>query len=232
MNQNQRHATRVGAEWLGKARVFRWEVEKNTDRFKAELLQLTLPIIRRLQRHPRLRRPTELDAIRLWQRMNLPYRFTFEFGRDIHNTLWIQETRLDSLSLRFVGWEDWEPGVGITQMRMTTHKQMIFEGTPLVIISLHALARYMERSGTKDYATLLNDLRPLLEYTGQSERIATTSGGEWIGDRRVIATNGMDRTFPVRAIRTYIQTPLVVRHERRQLKPGYVPTQQLAPATS
>jgi hypothetical protein len=62
-------------------------------------------------------------------------------GRDADGCTWLEEVRLDSIDLRFADWDTFEPGVSISRLRMTANKQLLFESTPIVIVSLHALAR-------------------------------------------------------------------------------------------
>jgi hypothetical protein len=233
-----RQRDRVPAEFLGRSRVFRWEVTKASDHFKAQFLSLAMPIMRRFEKHKTLRRATELDAIKQWTRMSIPYRFSLNHGKDEDGCLWIEEVRLDSLTLPYKEWDSPEAGICISRMRLTTNDStMRFQGTPFVILSFHALARYAERSGSKDMsASLMQDLQPLLDCSDVGERVHTTAGA-WVGDTKLLATNSLDRRFDVRTIRTYVtrQPAGFTRSERRALWPGrtqLVPSQQTEAATS
>ena len=45
------------------------------------------------------------------------------------------------------------------------------------------MARYGERTGTKSYGNLLQDLRLLATYNGTEDRVQTTDG-TWLGGKK------------------------------------------------
>ena len=51
---------------------------------------------------------------------------------------------------------------------------------PIACISLHALARRIERSSERNHTTLVRDLALLVETDTASERV-NTPGGFWLG---------------------------------------------------
>lgn len=65
--------------------------------------------------------------------------------------------------------------------------------TPLVNISLHALARHIERSRDRSPGTLVNDITLLADVPDDEERTATPHGF-WLGGC-VDALDGQDRVI-------------------------------------
>jgi hypothetical protein len=195
---------RVPSEHLGQARLFRARILQQSDILKERIMEISLPLIRRMQRKGALRRDNETDLIRLWGKMGLPFRYSFGSGRDASNCLWVEEIRLDSIDLKFAEWEDdaWEPGVAVSRLKITTHRQFLFESTPITIVSLHALARYLERSGRRTDDDIFHDLAPLIDHQRPDEHMPTTHGF-WLGEAHMVA-NASGRQFEVRAVRTYI----------------------------
>jgi hypothetical protein len=193
---------RVGAEFVGLARVFRQAVMAEECRVTAMLPCVINPVTQRLARKPRLRREQEIDFLRGWRGVPSRFRLSFDDTRDADDCLVATEVRLGSLQLRFRDWMDWESGVSITRVRVTTNRAMVFHAAPYVILSLHALARWFERTGRRTHEELLADIAPLATANEEDDSVHTRVG-VWIGEFRMLAT-GNDTQFDVRAVRTYV----------------------------
>jgi hypothetical protein len=219
--QQFKYKQRVPAEYMGMGRVFRNRVDAASDEFKSKLLTLSKPLVRRFDSGKATLRPEQQrDAQRLWESMGLPYRFSFTAYKDENKCLAIEEVRLDSVELRFESWLTFEPGVGISRMVLTTNQRYWFEGTPFVIVSLHALARWMERSRQHDEASLLRDLSLLIDHADPYSEQTSTPTGYWLGESRVLAGGhgNAQRSFDVRCVRTFIDSdePLPLVQPRTQ----------------
>ena len=107
---------RIGAEWVGLARAYRFRVRAVDHRFDAALTTLTLPIRTRLQRHPKLRHELVAGTIRRY-RASIPAEF--RLGDVTINpdraSFSVVETRLSTSWLTNTAWRDdhREQGVSI-----------------------------------------------------------------------------------------------------------------------
>jgi hypothetical protein len=188
------------------ARVFRDCVKAEDRQFDKTALAIAAPLRTRLKRHPRLRHEQIAGTIQRW-RASIPA--TFRLGdvdvvpeRDAFS---LSENRLTATWMAADEWDDpdyREPGVAIARFSLTLHlRRLNGRWTPSAVISLHALARAIERSGLRDHDLLTAELAVLASAPADGEEVATPSGGYWIGGR--IATKGKDGTATVRAVRTY-----------------------------
>ena len=74
---------------------------------------------------------------------------------------------------------------------------------PVAIVSLHALARWFERSGLRDHAALLTALAVLADAAEDGDEVETPDGGRWLGG--IEPMRGTDRqTAHARNIRTWL----------------------------
>jgi hypothetical protein len=203
------YRSRVGAEFLGLARVFRQTVVAADAELNAALRPIVVPLMRRLERKTSLRPDTAIDTARVWEGMTAGQRFRLGFTANANDgrSLTIDEVRVSSISFRDNSWDDpsWEPGVSITKVSLTADGQLKLQVTPLVVTSLHSLGRYIERSGNRDHDLLVADLLPLLQAT-RDERIAAGPGA-WLGGLRKVYGADDKRCFVVRNVRTYVTFP-------------------------
>jgi hypothetical protein len=197
--------TLVPAEFRGLARQFRTAVQVEDKAFDRALAVICKPLRLRLRSHPKLRHETIAGAVRLY-RLTVPADFrlsepTIEPDRE---TFAISERRVTASWLHDTKWEyadgyD-EPGIGLCTFTLALDRGRLRERwAPIAVVSFHALARYFERSGKRDHADLLADLRLLLVAQDGDE--VPTERGSWIG--AVITMKDKHGTARARSIRTY-----------------------------
>jgi hypothetical protein len=207
---------RIPAEFLGLARQLRERVQHADDAVNAELAHIVAPLQRRLARKPALRPDTAIDAARSWQRMTAgeQFRLAFDATTDDKQALVITEVRVNGIRLLDHQWNrpEWESGVGIVQVKLTTSCKLKLTVTPLVVLSLHAMGRWFERSGRRDYCSLLRDIVPLLAATA-TDRISANNG-DWLGSVTVAHGDQGGRNFVVRSVRTFVPTPILASQPR------------------
>ena len=93
-----------------------------------------------------------------------------------------------------------EKTVGILAVTITTLGGVAIRSDPLVSISGHAIARWFERTRSRDQARLLRDIGMILDSTEPDHAVA--SKGLWLGST-VNAHQG-ERRLTLRTIRTYL----------------------------
>jgi hypothetical protein len=84
-------------------------------------------------------------------------------------------------------WHDpaWQPGVAIIRSQLIARRGLVkVESVPLVNVSMHALARWFERSGRRDFQSLMHDPAPL-PMDSTAERVPTGSG-YWASSIQVV----------------------------------------------
>ena len=194
-------------EFIGLARQFRSTVKLVDIEMEAALATITQPLIARLKRKPTLRAET-LPVIAQEYRTLIPARF--RIGRvegTRHRTEFaIVERRLCASWLRDDAWDDAEvrePGLTICRFVLTMHKGRLRQRwVPLVAVSLHAMARRVERSVDRSHASLERDLTVLADAGEDGDRV-NTPGGFWLGS--VIDANGDGGIkLRLRSVRTWI----------------------------
>ena len=216
---------RLGAEHTGLARLFRNAVLREEMEWRPGALKIIQSIQRRLAQKPTLRKQSVVDLMRLWTALPAKYRMSLDFDDDGAGRLTIREIATASSAIQFQNWSpspEWEPGVSLLRTVVTTDRFARFDAFPFVIISLHALARWFERSGSRDHELLMRDLRSLIDTDPTTDRVPTGYGGEWLGDPQVHCY-AFNRKFSVRAVRTFVTTEQGPRR-RRVLLPSTVPT--------
>lgn len=75
---------------------------------------------------------------------------------------------------------------------------MSMRASPIATVSAHAIGRYFERSGRRDDASLVEDVKAIV-LSGEPERISCPQG-LWLGFR-VPAHSG---AFTVRVVRIFV----------------------------
>ncbi len=191
----------VPAEHLGLARRFRQDVMRTDDRLLTALPRITAPLQRRLARKPGLRQDAAIDFARAWRMATGPYRLAHDADVRAKDSITITELRLAATGWRHPHWETWEDGVGIVHVQLTTQGGFKVETTPLVVVSLHALARWFERTGQREHKLLVNDLTPLL--AGRDAERVVVRAGIWLGGL-IVAYDKLHRPFRLRAVRTFL----------------------------
>jgi hypothetical protein len=77
--------------------------------------------------------------------------------------------------------------------------------TPLACISLHALARRIERSAERDHTALARDLAVLAQANDVGERV-NTQGGFWLGSVIEAMNDAERKGCTIRNVRTWLAT--------------------------
>jgi hypothetical protein len=178
-------SSRVPVEFIGMARVFRNQVAIEDKQIDAALNAITPPLCERLRKHPKLRPEMPMSCIRAWAE-TVPA--VFRVGRArvavVRTEFAIREVRISTSWLHNDDWnnDERERGLSVCELVFAVHKaKLIARWTPVACISLHALARRIERSAERDHAALTRDLALLVEAReAQVERV-NTPGGFWLG---------------------------------------------------
>jgi hypothetical protein len=96
-----------------------------------------------------------------------------------------------------------EPGLSLVQFALFVRGGKLQQRwTPLCNISLHALARRVERHHERSSEVLTRDLAVLAEAGDDGERV-DTDGGFWLG-AMVNANSDGGRRLKIRSVRTWI----------------------------
>jgi hypothetical protein len=199
---------RVGAEYVGLARVFRAAVQQVDQRCHDTLVDIAQPLRERLARKPRLRPEHVFEAIRSYHAL-VPVECrigALQGARGGKTDFIVQETRLMPSRLKCDDWGDDEfpePGVSLcTQWFGTKDGRLLHRVQPRTAVSLHALARFFERSGVRDHATLIGEIAALADADEKRDATPTPSGGLWLGT--IITANGDDGAIRLRDVRTWV----------------------------
>jgi hypothetical protein len=192
----------VSAEARGLSRLFRQQVDVADAAHMASIRRLSRPLFERLARKPGLRPSMAIDVARAWQALQNPYRFDFAAEAPQRGHLVIADCFLGAAFDKESHWDDYEDSIGIKLVTLDTAKPRFTVDTEmLATISLHAVARWHERSGSRDHTRLIADLRAIIIAT-HPHRV-TLDGGEWRGSI-INATDGHDRKIVIRNVRTFI----------------------------
>jgi hypothetical protein len=99
-----------------------------------------------------------------------------------------------------------ERGLSVCTVLFAVHKgALTVRRTPIACISLHALARWIERSAERDHAALVRDLAVLVESNAASERV-DTPGGFWLGAVIEALNDAEQKGCLIRNVRTWLAT--------------------------
>jgi len=186
--------SQVPVEFVGLARQFRREADREEAANTAALTPIIGPINRRLRRYPK-RQLRDGDFRRLadaWESLPRDYRLAFRANTDPRGRRGlILDVRVHAITMLS---DQWEPDATEPSIALTTHCLEV----PLVrkpaaqtiaSISLHALARRYERGGDRSHHLILDDLRSIVRAnvndeeahpTDQPFRIQTPRG-IWVG---------------------------------------------------
>jgi hypothetical protein len=200
---------KVPAEFRGLARLFRDEVKRVDVRMNEALAAIARPLVARLRRHPRLRHELIAAAVKIYH-ATTPAEFRLgeiEVNPD-RDAFLIAETRATATWINIAAWNNddaTEPGVAVARfaLAMRPGRGMVQAWIPRGIVSLHALARRLERGADRSHDALLADLAVLTAAGADDDRMATPSGGFWLGPMEVMG--GTDKvTARARNVRTWV----------------------------
>lgn len=199
---------RVGAEFLGLARRFRDGVRVEDHAFDAAVAAITKPLRARLMRHPKLRHEHIASVDRLY-RLTIPSTFRVGELTIVKDRVQfaVSERRICVSWLRDDAWgsnSHREVGVAVCRFSLSVVSGKLREDwQPGINISLHALARRIERGVDRSHAALVRDLSALAAAGDEDgERVDTPPDGFWLGGM----INALDGKRPVRLrhVRTWL----------------------------
>jgi hypothetical protein len=202
-------SARVGAEFTGLARVFRSTVMAVDRECDAVLNKIARPLRERLRRKPTLRPEHAIEANRAWGKlMPNEYRLGERRFFPARTEFIIAETRLSGSWIYNDEWNSGvrEIGISVCDLVLSVRRgKLCWEWKPRVCISLHALARRIERGAERDHAALVRDLAVLVESDAGSERVGT-QGGFWLGAVIEAMNDQKRRGCTIRNVRTWLAT--------------------------
>ena len=202
---------RVPFEFLGQAREFWMELAAYSEQPIKTLTRLLQTIERKVRPGTNTIRPELcVSFAREWKlsrddtyRLNLSINFKkgiFNSNEDFIGPILHEDDHWNQRELTFCIWRV------IVVSGKTTMSQ------PIVTISLHAMARWLERSGHK-VNEVKEDLKPLMNaYANRQTMAKTSEGGLWIGAYDKVSIPVIDKSFirdPVLNIRTFLSGPMV-----------------------
>ena len=223
--------SRVPAEFTGQARVFRDQVRAVDLAMDAALAMITEPLRARLGRHPKLRNEMVVGTARLYSMLVPPQFRLGAVEATRHRTEFaIVERRIAVSGLRHDEWTDpehREPGVSICKFVLAmTNGTLLWRLHPQANVSLHALARRIERGHERDHAALLRDLAALADAGEEGGRVATGEGF-WCG--HVIDVDDQGHRIRMRNVRTWLPTDCG-QADRRERRPAQSVQQRVGTA--
>jgi hypothetical protein len=168
---------RVGAEWLGKARIFRNAVAAEGLQLDAALTDATAKIRCRVSQRPSIRKEHLIDLRQAWnERIPHQFRLADQFEGD-HKAFFLACHQLRGARWSADGWDEDEPGLLITLIALLfDRRQFEQRAIDLTLIGMHALARFYQRTFDHDQQSLLVNLRPLAFADTAQERVPCRDG--------------------------------------------------------
>jgi hypothetical protein len=198
----------VGAEFVGKARSLRQKLHVPSIEWSAGTVKLLSPFC--AANTGRLSRGTLLARLpKAWKA--LPRHGCLRLDIDRGNPTHIIEARAIPYDTRDAKWADDadEPGIALAVRRVTVQvrpRAAVDDRAEIaVVIGLHALARFYQRSFDNGEVSLILALVALLDEKnrirgrGKFDVDVPCAGGTWRG-----GTARLDRTHAVLAIRTFV----------------------------
>jgi hypothetical protein len=218
---------RLPREYLGQAQVLLIRVHADGLKFKVAIDRIYLPRRQRYQTHGKVGRELLAGALHEWQRAPA-------FGRlgDLHHelkdyslnlkgySLNIGEFRLLSADTRYDhrAGSGMEPSLVTELVTLTIDKKQCHKHCEtLVAISLHALARRLERYPLRDVDDILADIKVIVRkheiLLRQSNFIVPCQSGRWLGE--VVKANFQHCEPPRRvlAIRTFVDARIAASEQ-------------------
>jgi hypothetical protein len=206
----------VAAEFKGLARSFRQRVEAAEHTYdQAMIAKVIKPLRVRLARKPSLRNGTAVDIARALESMANPFRLSGNIEVVKRGHLRITEMVIGTAKDREDHWEEdnWDHTVSILRIVLTTVGGIDVKTAPIVTISGHAIARWFERTGSRDQSKLLADIAMILDSKHPDH--ASASNGLWLGPivNAYVDIEGETRRLIIRNVRTYVSADMI--DERR-----------------
>lgn len=201
----------ISTEARGLARDLLRRIKMENKAFGHFFHDTTAPLKVRLMKMPhRSPRPETLMTLATsWQTAG-PQTFRISFEMNLRGSRGtVAECRLCAGSTQEPEWQNAEPGTAITRIRVRSDRHgVVVDQTPLVMISLHALARRFQRGRLRTDADVRDDLAILAAAIppedaeeGEKLSISMPHGGVWLGYA------GPDRTAsPSKSLRVWVRT--------------------------
>lgn len=207
-------AVPLGAQWLGLARDLRRRVAAEDAQYDAAIQELIAPIRDRLRRFPhRSLRPEMLvDLVQGWR--FLPYRdwrLSCDAKLDRHRAELVEHRVVAGASRRLddPAWTGREDDLAVIRVElMVNRSDARLASRCVVTLSLHALARRLQRHPDGSAEALLADIALAADAAsgtltpGAGYKVPTPGGG-WRGRAALHKLPGGD-SFPVLALRTWL----------------------------
>jgi hypothetical protein len=206
-------SSRVPLAHMLAAREFRKAVLVADGRFLAIAGAGLKPLQDRLRRKPDLREDLIVDFLRYWREQvaNDPFHVMWSAKPDRKfRTLEVTECRLSASVWRDDSWAEpaFENGVSLTKTVLTMgHGTLSSAYTPLVVVSMHALARRYERASDARQRAVLADLSDCVRsanwYPHAGDYVIDVDGGRWLGSCTT-AQSDHRATVGLYAVRTFL----------------------------
>jgi hypothetical protein len=200
-------SSRVPVEFIGLARQFRTVVQAEDRAVDRAQNLIAAPLRERLRKHPRLRPETPMGVLRAWAE-TVPT--TLRIGRlhvaCVRTEFAISEHRISSSWPYNDEWnnDERERGVSVCTFVFAVRKgKLTMRWTPVACVSLHALARRIERGTERDHAALTRDLSVLVETDEKAERVSTRDG-YWQGGVGEAMNDHDGKGVKLRNVRTWL----------------------------
>lgn len=182
------------AEFLGQAREWRRRFETSDAAATAVFGHILQPLIERARRHP-VPRPEMLAKAAREYRQRMPEVGRLSLDIEHHKTrLLISDLHIGASDLQHEIWQRAEPGIALMRLEIeAAPRRCRTDLTYLACVSLHALARRLQRSFSVHDADITNDMRALIAAHALHQRIGTEfkverPDGCWVGTVTEVAT--------------------------------------------
>lgn len=151
----------VPAEHRGLAREVMRRAEEADGPYIAAVKAIVAPIEARLARKPTVREAMAVDAVRAWSAIPHPFRLAFSADATKRGALLVEDVVIGAMIERKSSWTEWENGVAVILTRLETGggAGATMTARPIATLSLFALSRWFQRSGTRLIEDLLDDVR-------------------------------------------------------------------------
>ena len=97
-----------------------------------------------------------------------------------------------------------EAGIVLIEVKVVVdEKRLHITSIPRANLSLHAHARYLQRTGLRSPDALMSDLAPLIDSDLAIDRVPCPSG-QWVGEVCIATDKARERYFRCRIVRTFM----------------------------
>jgi hypothetical protein len=203
------HPSSVPSEFVGLARAFRARIGAEDDAVGRGVLEIMKPLHARRRRSATFRPADLQDAERQFRNLPSAGRLTLKIDRDRKGLL-IEEIRAASGKMRFCEWADdaadLDIGINLISLEAVSWGRIGAFANIVCSVSLHALARRMQRGFNNTDAAILSEMKQLaLLYPTIIDAMGDFSiggdGGRWVGEVARTTTGG--ESVPALAIRSF-----------------------------